>query len=42
MQALSKFTIDLTESAGLGKLDPVIGRDDEMKNYSGTPTANKK
>ena len=31
MQALSKFTIDLTESAALGKLDPVIGRDDEIR-----------
>jgi len=31
MQALSKFTIDLTESAELGKLDPVIGRDDEIR-----------
>ena len=28
-QALKKFTIDLTERAEQGKLDPVIGRDDE-------------
>ena len=31
MQALSKFTVDLTESAELGQLDPVIGRDDEIR-----------
>ena len=30
-QALEKFTIDLTERAGQGKLDPVIGRDDEIR-----------
>ena len=30
-QALGKYTIDLTERAELGKLDPVIGRDDEIR-----------
>lgn len=30
-QALEKFTIDMTERAELGKLDPVIGRDDEIR-----------
>ncbi len=30
-QALQKFTIDLTELAEQGKLDPVIGRDDEIR-----------
>ncbi|MDP4549000.1 ATP-dependent chaperone ClpB [Marinobacter sp. MDS2] len=30
-QALSKYTIDLTEQAVAGKLDPVIGRDDEIR-----------
>ncbi len=30
-QALSKYTIDLTERAAQGKLDPVIGRDDEIR-----------
>ncbi len=30
-QALDKYTIDLTERAGQGKLDPVIGRDDEIR-----------
>ncbi len=30
-QALDKFTIDLTERAEQGKLDPVIGRDDEIR-----------
>ena len=30
-QALEKFTIDLTERAMQGKLDPVIGRDEEVR-----------
>ena len=30
-QALERYTIDLTERAELGKLDPVIGRDDEIR-----------
>ncbi len=30
-QALDKFTIDLTARAREGKLDPVIGRDDEIR-----------
>ena len=30
-QALDKFTINLTELAEAGKLDPVIGRDDEIR-----------
>ena len=30
-QALHKFTIDLTKRAEEGKLDPVIGRDDEIR-----------
>ncbi len=30
-QALKKYTIDLTERAEQGKLDPVIGRDDEIR-----------
>ncbi len=30
-QALQKFTRDLTELARTGKLDPVIGRDDEIR-----------
>ncbi|PCI35271.1 MAG: ATP-dependent chaperone ClpB [Thiotrichales bacterium] len=29
--ALKKYAIDLTESAATGKLDPVIGRDDEIR-----------
>lgn len=29
--ALAKYTIDLTERAETGKLDPVIGRDDEIR-----------
>lgn len=29
--SLSKYTIDLTERAEQGKLDPVIGRDDEIR-----------
>ena len=30
-KALEKYTIDLTERAEAGKLDPVIGRDDEIR-----------
>lgn len=30
-QALQKFTVDLTERAEQGKLDPVIGRDEEIR-----------
>jgi ATP-dependent Clp protease ATP-binding subunit ClpB len=30
-EALAKYTIDLTERARGGKLDPVIGRDDEIR-----------
>jgi ATP-dependent Clp protease ATP-binding subunit ClpB len=30
-EALKKYTLDLTERAKLGKLDPVIGRDDEIR-----------
>jgi ATP-dependent Clp protease ATP-binding subunit ClpB len=30
-QALEKYSIDLTERASAGKLDPVIGRDDEIR-----------
>ncbi len=30
-QALAKYSRDLTELAGQGKLDPVIGRDDEIR-----------
>jgi ATP-dependent Clp protease ATP-binding subunit ClpB len=30
-EALKKYTIDLTERAQQGKLDPVIGRDDEIR-----------
>ncbi|HEX9391746.1 MAG TPA: ATP-dependent chaperone ClpB [Usitatibacteraceae bacterium] len=30
-ESLKKYTIDLTERARMGKLDPVIGRDDEIR-----------
>ena len=30
-QALEKYTLDLTERAAAGKLDPVIGRDEEIR-----------
>ncbi|HCH62913.1 MAG TPA: ATP-dependent chaperone ClpB [Deltaproteobacteria bacterium] len=30
-QALEKYTVDLTERAAAGELDPVIGRDDEIR-----------
>ncbi len=34
MQALEKFTVDLTERARAGRLDPVIGRDEEIRRVS--------
>ena len=34
LQALERFTIDFTERARAGKLDPVIGRDDEIRRVS--------
>ncbi len=30
-QALDKYTVDLTELATQGKLDPIVGRDDEIR-----------
>jgi len=30
-EALKKYTLDVTERARIGKLDPVIGRDDEIR-----------
>ena len=30
-EALKKYTLDLTDRASIGKLDPVIGRDDEIR-----------
>ncbi|MNZ08863.1 Chaperone protein ClpB [compost metagenome] len=30
-EALKRFTIDLTEQARSGKLDPIVGRDDEIR-----------
>ncbi|GLK88376.1 type VI secretion system ATPase TssH [Pseudomonas turukhanskensis] len=30
-EALKKFTVDLTEQARSGKLDPIVGRDDEIR-----------
>ena len=30
-ESLKKYTIDITEKARNGKLDPVIGRDDEIR-----------
>ena len=37
--ALKKYCIDLTERAEKGKLDPVIGRDEEIRRYEGTVRA---
>jgi len=33
-QALEKYTVDMTERAEQGKLDPVIGRDDEIRRVT--------
>jgi type VI secretion system protein VasG len=30
-EALKKFTTDLTEQARSGKMDPIVGRDDEIR-----------
>ncbi len=30
-EGLKRFTVDLTEQARLGKIDPVVGRDDEIR-----------
>jgi type VI secretion system protein VasG len=30
-EALKRFTVDLTEQARTGKLDPIVGRDDEIR-----------
>jgi len=34
MQALEKFTVDLTARARAGRIDPVIGRDEEIRRVS--------
>ena len=34
-EALKKFTVDLTEQARSGKMDPIVGRDDEMIKSAG-------
>ena len=41
-QALEKYGRDLTEAAELGKLDPVIGRDDEIRRVSQVPSRRTK
>jgi len=33
-EALKKYTVDLTERAEQGKLDPIIGRDDEIRRMA--------
>ncbi len=30
-EALEKFTVDLTQQARDGKIDPIVGRDDEIR-----------
>jgi ATP-dependent Clp protease ATP-binding subunit ClpC len=41
-RALEKYTIDLTKLAAEGKLDPVIGRDEEIRQVMQTLTRRKK
>ena len=36
-QALDKYTVDMTKRAEEGKLDPVIGRDDEIRRTKNNP-----
>jgi ATP-dependent Clp protease ATP-binding subunit ClpB len=41
-QALERFTVDMVESALKGKLDPVIGRDDEIRRVTQILSRRKK
>ena len=41
-RSLEKYTIDLTKLAREGKLDPVVGRDDEIRQVMQTLTRRKK
>jgi ATP-dependent Clp protease ATP-binding subunit ClpB len=42
-QALQKYTVDLTARAEAGELDPVIGRDDEIRRtIQGAAASNEK
>ena len=41
-RALEKYTVDLTKLAREGKLDPVVGRDDEIRQVMQTLTRRKK
>ena len=41
-RSLEKFSIDLTELARQGKLDPVVGRDEEVRRVMQTLTRRKK
>ncbi|CAI8026043.1 Chaperone protein ClpB 2, partial [Geodia barretti] len=39
---VEKYSVDLTELARLGKLDPVVGRDDEIRQVMQTLTRRTK
>ena len=41
-RSLEKYSVDLTELARLGKLDPVVGRDDEIRQVMQTLTRRTK
>ena len=41
-RSLEKYSIDLTAMAGQGKLDPVVGREDEVRRLMQTLTRRKK
>ncbi len=41
LEALKKYAIDLTEKAAQGKLDPVIGRDEEIRRCMEVPSRGK-
>ena len=41
-EALEKYTVDLTELATRGSLDPVIGRDEEIRRTVQSCSADKK
>ena len=38
-EALKRFTVDLTEQARSGKLDPIVGRDGEIRQLVDIPHA---
>ena len=38
-EALARFSIDLTERASKGEMDPIVGRDEEIRQIVHDPAA---